>query len=337
MLEPRYALLLPLVAAGLVIASATAGAQDFYKGKTINVTVGFSPGGGYDINARAVARHLSKHVPGNPTVVVQNMPGAGSVTSVRYLDATAPKDGTVMTVFNPGLITQSVVEPEKVNLDFRKVAWVGVVTSDFRVCYGFGPSGVKSWDDMMKRKEFILGSTAKGSGNYINGATLRHVFNAPVRQILGFPGSAEQRIAIERGELDGDCGSFSSIPVEWVRDRKAHAFVRFTEKRAPEIPESAVFINTFAKTDEQKQVLNVLNAADEVGRPFIMSKQVPADRVAIMRKAFEETMKDKVFLAEMEKLQLPVIPVIGSDAEAIVNKMMNVPVQVVAKAKEIYE
>jgi tripartite-type tricarboxylate transporter receptor subunit TctC len=337
MLEPRYALLLPLVAAGLVVASAPAGAQDFYKGKTINVTVGFSPGGGYDINARAVARHLSKHVPGNPSVVVQNMPGAGSVTSVRYLDATAPKDGTVMTVFNPGLITQSVVEPEKVNLDFRKVAWVGVVTSDFRVCYGFGPNGVKSWDDMMKRKEFILGSTAKGSGNYINGATLRHVFNAPVRQILGFPGSAEQRIAIERGELDGDCGSFSSIPVEWVRDRKAHAFVRFTEKRAPEIPESAVFINTFAKTDEQKQVLNVLNAADEVGRPFIMSKQVPADRVAIMRKAFEETMKDKVFLAEMEKLQLPVIPVIGSDAEAIVNKMMNVPPQVVAKAKEIYE
>jgi tripartite-type tricarboxylate transporter receptor subunit TctC len=242
-----------------------------------------------------------------------------------------------MTVFNPGLITQSVVEPEKVNLDFRKVAWVGVVTSDFRVCYGFGPSGVKSWDDMMKRKEFILGSTAKGSGNYINGATLRHVFNAPVRQILGFPGSAEQRIAIERGELDGDCGSFSSIPADWVRDRKVHPFVRFTEKRAPENPESAVFINTFAKTDEQKQLLNVLNAADEVGRPFIMSKLVPAERVAILRKAFNDTMKDKTFLAEMEKQQLPVIPLVGQEAEAIVSKMTNVSPQIVAKAKQIYE
>jgi tripartite-type tricarboxylate transporter receptor subunit TctC len=333
----RFVLPLPLVLVGLVLANAQAHAQDFYKGKTVNVTVGFSPGGGYDVNARAVARHLSKHIPGNPNVVVQNMPGAGSVTSVRYLDATAPKDGTVMTVFNPGLITQSVVEPEKVNIDFRKVAWIGVVTSDFRVCYGFGPNGVKSWDDMMKRKEFILGSTAKGSGNYINGATLRHVFNAPVRQILGFPGSAEQRIAIERGELDGDCGSYSSIPVEWVRDGKAHPFVRFTEKRPPEIPESAVFINNFAKTDEQKQILNVLNAADEVGRPFIMSKQVPSDRVAIMRKAFSDTMKDKTFLAEMEKQQLPVIPIVGGDAEAIVNKMMNVSPQTIAKAKEIYE
>jgi len=195
MLEARSALLLPLVAAGLVVANPPARAEDFYKGKTVNITVGFSPGGGYDVNARAVARHLSKHIPGNPNVVVQNMPGAGSVTSVRYLDATAPKDGTVMTVFNPGLITQSVVEPEKINLDFRKTAWVGVVTSDFRVCYGFGPNGVKSWDDMMKRKEFILGSTAKGSGNYINGATLRKVFNAPVRQILGFPG---QRRAAHR-------------------------------------------------------------------------------------------------------------------------------------------
>ncbi|MEA2990829.1 MAG: hypothetical protein QOG83_3540 [Alphaproteobacteria bacterium] len=322
--------------AGLAATPATA--QDgFYKGKTVTITVGFSAGGGYDVNARAVARHLAKHIPGTPHVIIQNMPGAGSVTAVRYLDATAPKDGTVMTVFNPGLITQSIVEPEKVNLDFRKVGWVGVVTSDFRVCYGFGPDGVKSWDDMMKRKEFILGSTARGSGNYINGATLRQVFNAPVRQILGFPGSAEQRIAIERGELDGDCGSFSSLPVEWVRDRKAHPFVRFTEKRPPEIPESAVFINTFATTDEQRQLLGVLNAADEVGRPFVMSKQVPAQRVAILRKAFNDTMQDKAFIAEMEKQQLPINPMTGEQAETVVGKMMNVPPRIVAKAKEIYE
>ena len=163
------------------------------------------------------------------------------------------------------------------------------------------------------------------------------MFNAPVRQILGFPGSAEQRLAIERGELDGDCGSYSSIPVEWIKDGKAHPFVRFTEKRSPEIPDSAVFINTFAKTDEQKQLLDVLNAADVVGRPFIMSKQVPADRVAIMRKAFNDTMKDPAFVAEMEKQQLPLNPMTGEDAEAVVTKMMNVPASIVAKAKEIYE
>ena len=329
--------LLPLVLAGLVAAPALSRAEDFYKGKTFTIVVGFSPGGGYDVNARGVARHLSAHIPGNPSIIVQNMPGAGSLTSVRYLDVTAPKDGTAMTIFNPGLVTQSIMQPDKVQLDFRKYGWIGVVTPDFRVCYGFGPKGVKSWDDMMSRKEFVLGSTARGSGNYINGATLREVFHAPIKQILGFPGSAEQRLAIERGELDGDCGSYSSIPVDWIRDGLAHPFVRFTERRPPEIPESAAFIGNFAKTEEQKQILDVLNDSDEVGRPFIMSKQVPAERVAIIRKAFNETMQDKEFLADMAKQQNPVNPMTGEEAEAIVAKMMNAPPAVVAKAKAIYE
>jgi tripartite-type tricarboxylate transporter receptor subunit TctC len=337
MARARCVLLLPLVLAGLVVAPTFGHADDFYKGKTFTIVVGFSPGGGYDVNARGLARHLSAHIPGSPNIIVQNMPGAGSLTSVRYLDVTAPKDGTAMTIFNPGLVTQSIMQPEKVQLDFRKYGWIGVVTPDFRVCYGFGPNGVKSWDDMMQRKEFVLGSTARGSGNYINGATLREVFHAPIKQILGFPGSAEQRLAIERGELDGDCGSYSSIPIEWIRDGSAHTFVRFTEKRPPEIPESAAYVGSFAKTEEQRQILDVLDASDEVGRPFIMSKQVPPERVAIIRKAFNDTMRDKDFLAEMEKQQLPVNPMTGEEAETIVAKMMSAPPAVVAKARAIYE
>jgi len=337
MARTRCLALLPLVLAALVTVAPFARAQDFYKGKTFTIVVGFSPGGGYDVNARGLARHLPAHIPGNPNVIVQNMPGAGSLTSVRYLDVTAPKDGTAMTIFNPGLVTQSIMQPDKVQLDFRKYGWIGVITPDFRVCYGFGPTGVKSWDDMMHRKEFVLGSTARGSGNYINGATLREVFHAPIKQILGFPGSAEQRLAIERGELDGDCGSYSSIPIEWVRDGSAHPFVRFTEQRPPEIPEAAVYIGNFAKTQEQKQILDVLGASDEVGRPFIMSKQVPADRIAIIRKAFNETMQDKDFLADMAKQQNPVNPITGEEAEAAVAKMMSAPPAVVAKAKAIYE
>ncbi len=326
-----------LIAALAVAASHSVQAEDFYKGKTFTIVVGFSPGGGYDVNARALARHLSAHVPGNPSIIVQNMPGAGSLTSVRYLDVTAPKDGTVMTIFNPGLVTQSIVQPDKVQLDFRKYGWIGVITPDFRVCYGYGANGVKSWDDMMSRKQFVLGSTARGSGNYINGATLREVFHAPIKQILGFPGSAEQRLAIERGELDGDCGSYSSIPVEWIRDGLAHVFVRFSEQRPPEIPESAAYIGSFAKTEEQKQLLDVMDASDDVGRPFIMSKQVPPERVAILRKAFNDTMLDKDFIADMEKQQLPLNPLPGEEAEAIVARMMSAPAAVVAKAKSLYE
>jgi tripartite-type tricarboxylate transporter receptor subunit TctC len=337
MARARCVPLLPLVLAGLVVAPTFGHADDFYKGKTFTIVVGFSPGGGYDVNARGLARHLSAHIPGNPNIIVQNMPGAGSLTSVRYLDVTAPKDGTAMTIFNPGLVTQAIMQPEKVQLDFRKYGWIGVVTPDFRVCYGFGPNGVKSWDDMMHRNEFVLGATARGSGNYINGATLREVFHAPIKQIMGFPGSAEQRLAIERGELDGDCGSYSSIPIEWTRDGSAHTFVRFTEKRPPEIPESAAYIGSFAKTDEQRQILDVLDASDEVGRPFIMSKQVPPDRVAIIRKAFNDTMQDKEFLADMEKQQLPVNPMTGEEAETIVVKMMSASPAVVTKARAIYE
>jgi tripartite-type tricarboxylate transporter receptor subunit TctC len=321
----------------LVDTAAFGSPDDFYRGKTFTIVVGFSPGGGYDAYARALARRIGDHIPGHPTVIVENMPGAGSLTSVRYLDLTAPKDGTVMTIFNPGLVTQSILEPDKVQLDFRKYAWIGVVTPDFRVCYGFGPNGIKSWDDLMHRDRFILGSTAKGAGNYINGATLKDVFHAPVKQILGFPGSAEQRLAIERGELDGDCGSFSSIPPEWISDGKAHPFVRFMEKRPPQIPESAVYIGTFAKTKEQKQLLAVLDAADEVGRPFIMSRQVPTDRVAEIRTAFDETMKDEAFLAEMQKQQLPVNSVTGDEAQAIVSKLENVPTKIADVARKIYE
>src|SRR6202451_194806 len=246
-------------------------ADDFYKGKLFTIVVGFSPAGGYDNYARVLSRYIGSHIPGNPTVIVQNMPGAGSLTSVRYLNLTAPKDGTVMVIFNPGMVTQSIVQPDKISLDFRRYAWVGVVTPDYRVCYSYGDQGPKTWDEMMHRKEFILGSTGKSSGNYINGATLREVFHAPVKQIMGYPGSAEQRLAIEQGSLDGDCGSYSSIPVDWITKGLAHTFVRFTEDRPAEIPESAVYIGTFATSDEQKQLLNLLDSGDLVGRPFIMS------------------------------------------------------------------
>lgn len=331
------------MAAGVAVAAApqSRAADEFYKGKTLTIVVGFTPGGGYDANARALARHIVNHIPGKPTVIVQNMPGAGSLTAVRYLDATAAKDGTVMTIFNPGNITLSVVTPDKTKgVDFRHFAWIGVITPDFRVCYGYDNHGPKTWADLMKRTKdhpFILGSTAKGSGNYINGAELREVFGAHVKQILGFPGSAEQRLAIERGELDGDCGSFSSIPQNWIEQGKVHAFVRFSQTKAAEIPDSAKFIGSFAKTDDQKKLLNVLNAADDVGRPFVMSKKVPADRVEIMRKAFNETMKDSGFLADMKKQQLPVHPLTGQEAEKIVAGMMDVSPAIIARAKKIYE
>jgi tripartite-type tricarboxylate transporter receptor subunit TctC len=242
-----------------------------------------------------------------------------------------------MVIFNPGMITQSIVQPDRIHLDFRDYAWVGVVTPDYRVCYSYGGNGPKTWDEMMRRKEFILGSTGKSSGNYLNGATLREVFHAPVKQIMGYPGSAEQRLAIEQGALDGDCGSYSSIPQEWIDKGLVHSFVRFTKDRPAEIPEGAVYIGQFAASDEQKQLLDLLNGGDEEGRPFIMSKAVPADHLAIIRKAFDDTMKDPAFLADMDKQQLPVHPLTGEQVQKTVDDLIAAPPPIIEQAKPIYE
>jgi tripartite-type tricarboxylate transporter receptor subunit TctC len=337
MSRTRSALFAPFLVAAFAAVPALVRADDFYKGKMVTIIVGFTPGGGYDFYARTLARFLPDHIPGHPTVTVQNEPGAGSLPAVRSLSVTQPKDGTVIATFTPGLITQSIVQPEMVNLDFRKYAWIGIATPDFRVCYGYGPNGVTSWDDLMHRKEFILGSGGKGAGDYINGATLREVFNAPVKQILGYPGSTDRRVDIERGELEGDCTSLSSIPTDWLRDDTAHLFVRFTRERPPEMPENARFIDDFATTQDQKELLGVLDAEDEVGRSFVMSGDVPAARIAIMRKAFDDTMKDAALLAETEKAQIPVHPLTGEEAGQIVAKIMAVSPAIIAEAKKIYE
>jgi tripartite-type tricarboxylate transporter receptor subunit TctC len=331
------ALLVSYAAIASVATSAVSHAADFYQGKTVTVIVGFSPGGGYDAYARLLAQYIGKYIPGSPSVIVQNMPSAGSQTAVRSLEAAEPTDGTVIVIFNPGLIIQSIVQPNVVQLDFRKLAWVGVATPDFRVCYGYGTTGLKSWDDLLRMKQFILGSTAKGAGNYINGQELK-LLGANVKEILGYPGSAEQRIAIEQGALDGDCGSFSSIPVSWIPDKKAHIFVRFTKTRPSFEPETAKFIEDYAKTEDQKKLIGFLDAVNEVGRPFVMSSEVPPDRLAIIRKAFDEAMKDPTLIAQADKEEIPVAPISGSRADKIVSdEVASAPASIIKQAVEIYQ
>src|SRR5262249_20848990 len=149
--------------------------------------------------------------------IVQNMPGAGSLTAVRHLNAVAAKDGSVITAFNPGVITDSLTNPERIKVKFTDVAWLGSITRDVRVCYAWHTAPIKSWDDLAKGGEFIMGATGTNTSNYVNGAVLRKLFGLNVKQITGFPGSNEMRLGIERGELHGDCGSWSSITPDWIR------------------------------------------------------------------------------------------------------------------------
>jgi tripartite-type tricarboxylate transporter receptor subunit TctC len=315
-----------------------AGAEDvadFYKGKTVRIVVGFSAGGGYDHYARVVSRHLGRHIPGNPTVIVQNMPGAASLKSVRYLASAAPADGTVINAFNPGLIIQSITVPQKIATNFLDFGWLGSVTEDFRVCHTWNGTGIRTWQDLLKHPRVNFGVTGAGTASYIDSRMLGDLFGVKVHQVSGYPGSTEKRIAIERGELDGDCIGWTSVPEPWIRDKKVTIHLRFSRRLVLGIPESAQVARDVLTDPKKQQILDLLTASSVVGRPYIVPKAVPADRMAALRAAFEATMKDPEFVAEAHKQRLTVALMTGPEIEAFIKTLANTPSDIVAAAKAI--
>jgi tripartite-type tricarboxylate transporter receptor subunit TctC len=297
--------------------------------------VGSSAGGGYDAYARALQRYLGNHVPGKPTILVENLPGAGSWTAVLHLDNAAPPDGTFMTIFNAGIITETVTTPQSAKKKLSEFAWLGSVSSDVRTCYVWSGLGLTGWEELKRPKETSFGATGVGSASYNDIVMLKNLFGLNARPILGYPGRSEVHLAIERGELDGECGSTASLPAEWLAQKKATMLLRLAALRTPEVPESVPYARDVLKTEEQKQIFDILTVANEVGRPFILSKRVPAERLAILRTAFDETMKDPEFVAFSDKQQLPVIPMGGAEAEKLMARIYDVPPDIAAQAKAI--
>ena len=326
------ALLLPAALGTPVMAQDSAA---YFKGKQMRLTVGFTPGGGYDAYTRLLSRHYARYIPGEPEIIVVNMPGASSFKAVQYLNSGAPKDGTAITAFNPGLLIQSMTIPDKVNVKFTDFAWIGSISEDLRVCYMWHATGVKTWEQMVARPQVIMGDTGAGSSSYVNQRLLLEVFDVKLKQILGYPGSAEKRLAIERGELEGDCGSWTSIAEDWIRDKKISLVIRFSPHVAMGLPESVTYAGDLLKDPKKKQVYQLLASSSDIGRPFIAPKEVPADRVKLLRGAFNATMKDAKFLADAEKMKLLVTPMTGEDVEKILVEMYKSPPEVVAMAKEI--
>ena len=233
---------------------------DFYKGKTVRLVVGFSSGGGYDPYARLLARHYGRFIPGNPTVIVQNMPGAASLNSVKFLSNGAPTDGTLINTFNPGLITQSLTTPEKIGVKFLDYAWIGNISEDFRVCYTWNGTGIKTWQDFLAHPKVNFGNTGVGTSAYIDNRILSELFGIKLNMVKGYPGSADKRIAIERGELDGDCGSWTSMPFDWLRENKITVQVRYSRTLVPGMPESAPYARDILTDPKKQQVFDLLTA-----------------------------------------------------------------------------
>jgi len=334
----RHVRALAALCFALAAPAAPAAAQDaasFYRGKTVRIVVGFSSGGGYDVYARVLARHLARHIPGSPSVIVQNMPGAASLKSVQYLTAGAPTDGTLITTFNPGLITQSLTVPEKVGLSFLDFAWIGNVSEDFRVCYTWNGTGIRSWQDLLARPKVNFGNTGVGTSAYIDNRILSELFGIRMNMVMGYPGSADKRIAIERGELDGDCGSWTSMPEEWLRDSKITVHIRFSRALVPGMPASAAAARDLLSDPKKHQIFALLTAAAVIGRPYIAPKAVPPDRLAALRAAFDATMKDPEFLADSERQRLLVTPMTGAQVASLIAELYRTPPDIVAAAREI--
>jgi tripartite-type tricarboxylate transporter receptor subunit TctC len=264
------------------------------------------------------------------------MPGAASMTAVRYLDATAPKDGTVVTTFDPGLIVQTLTADRPL-VNFAEFQWIGTLLRDIRICYAWDATGIKTFADMMKRKEFLIGTTAKGSNAYVNGAILRNVLKAPVRQIAGYPGSNEQRLALERGELEGNCGSWTAMPQEWLVSKKIKALLRFSTTRPTDMPPEVPYVLDLAKSKAQRDIIDVLNSPGELGRPFIVAKGVPRERVATLRAALQATLADDAFLTDAKRQSLLLDPVAGEEAEKIMAQIYAAPPALIRQAKEVLD
>ena len=321
-----------------VAAAATmapAAAQDFYRGKTITIVVGFTAGGGFDLNARLLARHLGRHLAGNPDVIVQNMPGAASLKSVLYLDTTAPRDGTVISTFNFGQIGDSRMLPEKVKVDFRKFSWIGSISHDTTICYTWHALGLKTLAELQRHGTVHMGLTGVGTSSDINQKILREIFKVRVAQVAGYPGSAEERLAIERRELDGDCGAWASIPQEWVDGAKINPILRSAAIAPPDLPPDVPYEVDIAPSAREADIIRLLTASGQVGRPFIASSMVPAERIELLRTAFDATVKDPKFVADAAEIRMPVAPKSGRQAMSTVADIYATPDDVVQAARKI--
>ncbi len=329
------AVLLALLPASIANAQRPA---DFYKGKTVELYVGYSVGGAYDLYARTVARFLGRHIPGNPTVIVKNMEGGGSLRLANWLFRVAPKDGSVMATIGRGTGFDPILGQEGAQFDGTKFTWIGSANNEVSVCVAWNAtSGITKFDDLLT-KEMTVGGTSMSADTDQFPKVLDGVFGTKMKIISGYPGGGNVVLAMERGEVQGRCGwSWSSIMSThkaWIDDKKMTVLVQLALRKHPDLP-NVPLIMDLAKTDEQRQILKLIFARQTMGRPYLAPPGIPADRAEALRKAFMDTMTDKDFLAEAERTKLEITPVEGADLQKLVAEVYATPPDIAKKAAAV--
>ena len=327
------AMLAILAPAAVVFAQSV---SDFYKGRQINLYIGYSPGGAYDLYARVIGRHMGAHIPGNPTLVPQNMEGAGSLRLANYLYRVAPQDGSAIATFGRGIAFDPLLIGQGDAFDAQKFNWLGSANNEVSVCVAMKDSGITKFEDLFT-KELTVGGTGASADTDQFPRVLNGVLGTHFKIVQGYPGGNDVVLAMERGEVQGRCGwSWSSVKSthkSWIDDKRMIVLVQLSLTKHPELPDVPLVMD-YAKTDEQRQILKMIFARNVMGRPYVAPPNLPADRVAALRQAFMDTMTDKDFLAEADKTQLEINPVSGAEVEKLVAEVYATPPDVIAKAKE---
>jgi tripartite-type tricarboxylate transporter receptor subunit TctC len=331
------------IAALLVVIAVSAGhaqsVADFYKGKNIDLYIGYSAGGGYDLYARQLARHMSKHIPGNPTVVPKNMTGAGSLVLANWLYNIAPKDGTTFGIIGRGTGFDPFLGNAKAKFDGTKFTWIGSANNEVSVCVAWHTSGITKFDDLLT-KELVVGGTSSSADTDQFPKIVNGVLGTKMKIITGYPGGNDVGLAMERGEVQGRCGwSWSSVlstHLQWYKEKKFTVLMQLALEKHPDLPDVPLIVD-LAKTDEQRQILKLIFARQVMGRPFLAPPGVPKERADALRKAFMDTMKDKDFLAEADKAKMEITPVSGEALDKLVKEIYAYPADIAKKAGNLIE
>jgi tripartite-type tricarboxylate transporter receptor subunit TctC len=329
-----------VVGLAFIVAACAEAQEPFYKGKTVRLVVGFSAGGGFDVYSRAISRHLGKHLPGNPTVIVENMTGAGSLVAANHIFKVAKPDGLTIGNINGGIFVQQLLGWPGIEFDALKFEHIGVPVRDKSVCVMTKASGFNSFEKWTASKTPLkLGGTGPGSATHNIPLILKEALNLPIQLVSGYKGIADVRLAAEGGELAGVCGwTWDSLKATWTRaleSGEAIVVLQTVAQPISELPKIPLAINA-AKTEESRQLIQTgIHDVSDLTYSYVLPPVTPKDRVETVRRAFADTMKDEEFIGDTKKSKLGLEPMNGDELEKTVGRLFKVSPGVVAKLKDV--
>ncbi len=329
------------IASVCIIAAALASASparaqtpaEFYRGKTLNLDIGSSVGGGYDIHGRLLARHIGKYIPGNPTVVPRNVEGAGGLRLANVLYNSAPRDGTAFGIVFRSVPFDPLLGNKAAQFDATRFTWIGSTSNEVSICVAWHTSGVTSIDDLRKT-ELVVGSTGNNADTSIFAKVINGVLGTRMKIVTGYPGGNEISLALERGELGGRCAwSWSAVKatrISWVEQKRMHVLVQLGLSKHPDLPHVPLAVD-LARSSDERDIAKLVFARQEFAWPFVAPPDVPKDRADALRAAFNATVQDRAYLADAEKAKLEIMPIAGVNIQRIIAELYATPAPIVLK------